>query len=88
VLSEVADGTAGLVDHWAFARLVEGHGTSPSTPASRGSTSCPRRPPAGPGAPPRRAPPGATLPAEDAAAVRRDWDAVVTEAGNALVFRD
>jgi hypothetical protein len=33
-------------------------------------------------------PPGATLPAEDAAAVRRDWDEVVTEAGNALVFRD
>jgi hypothetical protein len=89
VLSEVADGTAGLVDHWAFARPVEGvrdvaeyagltrvdELPSPSAPLGRALPRGERHP-------------GATLPAEDAAAVRRDWDAVVPEAGNALVFRD
>ena len=32
--------------------------------------------------------PGATLPAEDATAIKRDWDEVVTAVTGALVWRD
>lgn len=89
VLSEVADGAAGLVDHRAFAQPVEGARDlaeyaslrrveellAPSSPLGRAVARGEREP-------------GATLRAEDAAVLRPLWDEVVTQVGGALVFRD
>ena len=89
VLSEVADGAAGLVVHRAFAQPIEGvrdiaeyaglkrvdELLSPSAPLGRAVARGERDP-------------GATLPAEDAAAIKRDWDDVVTAVTGALVWRD
>jgi hypothetical protein len=89
VLAEVADGAAGLVDHRAFAQPVEGvrdiaeyaglrrveELLAPSAPLGLAVVRGDREP-------------ETTLRPEDAAAVRRDWDEVVTEVSGALVFRD
>ena len=89
VLAEVADGAAGLVDARAFAQPVEGirdiaeyakltrvdELLSPSSALGRAVALGEREP-------------GATLRAEDAAAVKRDWDEVVTAVTGALVWRD
>jgi hypothetical protein len=89
VLGEVADGAAGLVDHRAFAQPVEGvrdlaeyagltrveELLSPASPLGREIARAETEP-------------NATLPAQDAAELRRLWDEVVTLVGGALVFRD
>jgi hypothetical protein len=89
VLKEVADGAAGLVDHRAFAQPVEGvrdlaeyagltrveELLSPASPLGREIARAETEP-------------TATLPAQDAAELRRMWDEVVTLVGGALVFRD
>jgi hypothetical protein len=89
VLAEVADGAAGLVDNRAFAQPVEGvrdlaeyarltrveELLSPAAPLGREVARAERDP-------------SATLRAEDAAALRPQWDEVVTLVSGALVFRD
>jgi hypothetical protein len=89
VLAEVADGAAGLVQHEALVQPVEGvrdvaeyadltrvdELLAPSAPLGRALARADREP-------------QATLRAEDAAAVRADWDEVVRQVGGALVFRD
>ena len=89
VLAEVADGAAGLVQHEALVQPVEGvrdvaeyagltrveELLTPPAPLGRALARADREP-------------QATLRAEDAAAVRADWDEVVREVGGALVFRD
>ena len=89
VLAEVADGAAGLVDNRAFAQPVEGvrdlaeyarltrveELLSPASPLGREVVRAEREP-------------NATLRAEDAAALRPQWDEVVTQVSGALVFRD
>ena len=89
VLTEVADGAAGLVDHTVFAQPVEGvrdiaeyaklprieELLSPSAPLGRAVLRGEREP-------------DTTLRAEDAAALQRDWDQVVAAVSGALVFRD
>jgi hypothetical protein len=89
VLAEVADGAAGLVDNRAFAQPVEGvrdlaeyagltrveELLSPTSPLGREVARAEREP-------------NATLRAEDAAALRPQWDEVVTLVSGALVFRD
>ena len=90
VLTEVADGAAGLVDHRAFAQPVEGvrdlaeyAGLTPGRGAALPDVT------AGPRGRPRpRREPDAVLPAEDAAELRPLWDEVVTVVSGALVFRD
>ena len=89
VLSEVADGAAGLMDHRAFAQPIEGvrdfaeyaelrrveELLAPSSPLGRAAARGDHEP-------------GATLEAQDAAVLRPLWDDVVREVGGALVFRD
>jgi hypothetical protein len=89
VLGEVADGAAGLVHHSAFAQPVEGvrdlaeyaklarveQLLAPSSPLGREITRGERES-------------GATLLAQDAAALRPLWDELVREVSGALVFRD
>jgi hypothetical protein len=89
VLAEVADGAAGLVTHEALLQPVEGVRDvaeyaglarvgdllAPTAPLGRALARAEREP-------------AATLRAEDAAALRADWDEVVREVGTALVFRD
>jgi hypothetical protein len=89
VLSEVADGAAGLVDHRAFAQPVEGvrdlaeyaglsrveELLSPASALGRAVARGEREP-------------GATLRQEDAAELRPLWDEVVRLVSGALVFRD
>jgi hypothetical protein len=89
VLTEVADGAAGLMDHRAFAQPIEGvrdfaeyarlrrvdELLAPSSPLGRAAARGEREP-------------GATLEAQDAAVLRPLWDEVVQEVGGALVFRD
>jgi hypothetical protein len=89
VLAEVADGAAGLVPHEALLQPVEGvrdvaeyaglarvdELLTPPAPLGRALARGDREP-------------GAALRAEDAAALRADWDEVVTAVGGALVFRD
>ncbi|WP_409328829.1 hypothetical protein [Trujillonella humicola] len=89
VLAEVADGAAGLVQHEALVQPVEGvrdvaeyarltrvdELLTPPSPLGRALARADREP-------------QATLHADDAAAVRSDWDEVVREVGGALVFRD
>jgi hypothetical protein len=89
VLSEVADGAAGLVDHRAFAQPVDGVRDLAEyagltrvdellSPTSALGTAVAR------GA----ADPRAVLRAEDAAQLRPEWDEVVTQVSGALTFRD
>ncbi|MGY1741976.1 MULTISPECIES: hypothetical protein [unclassified Blastococcus] len=89
VLAEVADGAAGLVTHSALAQPVEGvrdvaeyarltrvdELLTPPAPLGRALARADREP-------------EATLRAEDAAAVRADWDEVVRAVEGALVFHD
>jgi hypothetical protein len=89
VLSEVADGAAGLMDHRAFAQPIEGvrdfaeyaklrrveELLAPSSPLGRAAARGEQDP-------------GATLAAQDAAVLRPLWDEVVQQVGGALVFRD
>lgn len=89
VLSEVADGAAGLVDHRAFTQPVEGvrdlaeyagltrvdELLAPSSPLGRTVAR-------------GESDPTAPLRQEDAGELRRQWDEVVTEISGALVFRD
>jgi hypothetical protein len=89
LLTEVADGAAGLMDHRAFAQPIEGARDfaeyarlrrveellSPTSPLGRAAARGEREP-------------DATLDAQDAAALRPLWDEVVTEVSGALVFRD
>ncbi len=89
VLAEVADGAAGLVDHGIFVQPLEGvrdiaeyaklprvdELLAPSAPLGRAAARGERDP-------------EAALRAEDAAALRADWDEVVREISSALVFRD
>src|SRR3954454_20790025 len=89
VLAEVADGAAGLVSSQALAQPIEGVRDiaeyaglkrveallAPSSALGRAVALGEREP-------------GATLRAEDAAAIRRDWDQVVTAVTGALVWRD
>ncbi|RBY89880.1 hypothetical protein [Blastococcus sp. TF02A-26] len=89
VLAEVADGAAGLVTHEALLQPVKGvrdvaeyagltrvaELLAPTAPLGRAVARADREP-------------AATLRAEDAAALRTDWDEVVRQVGGALVFRD
>jgi hypothetical protein len=89
VLSEVADGAAGLVDHRAFAQPVEGvrdlaeyagltrvdELLSPASTLGRAVTR-------------GEDDPQAPLRQEDAGELRREWDEVVTQVSRVLVFRD
>jgi hypothetical protein len=89
VLAEVADGAAGLVDHRAFVQPVEGvrdlaeyadvdrveELLSPSSALGRAVARAERDP-------------GATLRAEDAGELKREWDEIVTLVSSSLVFRD
>jgi hypothetical protein len=89
VLTEVADGAAGLADHRAFAPPIEGvrdlaeYGgltrvdelIAPTSPLGRAVAR-------------GEADPDAVLRAEDAAVLRPAWDEVVTEISGTLVFRD
>jgi hypothetical protein len=89
VLSEVADGAAGLVDHRAFAQPVEGardlaeYASLPRVEELLAASS-----PLGRAIARGEREPGATLRAEDAAVLRPLWDEVVTQVGGALVFRE
>ncbi|WP_369257592.1 hypothetical protein [Geodermatophilus amargosae] len=88
VLTEVADGAAGLVGHRAFAQPVEGvrdvaeyagltrvdELLAPTEPLGRTVARAEREP-------------EATLRAEDAAPLRAAWDEVVAQVSGALVFR-
>jgi hypothetical protein len=89
VLTEVAGGAAGLVDHRVLAQQVEGvrdiaeyaglarvdELLRPDAPLGRAVARSERQP-------------DAPLRAEDAAALRPAWDEVVTAVSGALVFRD
>jgi hypothetical protein len=89
VLTEVADGAAGLVDHRAFAQPVEGvrdiaeyanlrrveELLSPAEPLGRAVARGEREP-------------EATLRAEEAAGLRPAWDEVVTAVNGVLVWRE
>jgi hypothetical protein len=89
VLTEVADGAAGLVDHRAFAQPVEGVRDLAEyagltrveellSPASALGRAVARG----------ETDPQAPLRQEDAGELRREWDEVVTGVSGALVFRD
>jgi hypothetical protein len=89
VLTEVADGAAGLVDHRAFAQPVEGVRDLAEyagltrveellSPASALGRAVARG----------ETDPQAPLRQEDAGELRREWDEVVTQVSGALVFRD
>ncbi|SFL91283.1 hypothetical protein [Geodermatophilus ruber] len=89
VLTEVADGAAGLVEHHALVQPVEG---VRDVAEYAGLTRVEQllTPPAALGQAVARGErnPDATLRAEDAATLRPAWDEVVTEVSGALVFRD
>jgi hypothetical protein len=89
VLTEVADGAAGLVDHQAFAQPVEGvRDLAEYAGLTRVEELLAPTAPLGKAVARAEADPRATLRAEDAAALRPVWDEVVREVGGALVFRD
>lgn len=89
VLSEVADGAAGLVDHRAFVSPVEGvrdlaeyagigrveELLAPTSALGRAVARAEREP-------------DATLQQQDAGELKRQWDEIVSLVSNALVFRD
>jgi hypothetical protein len=88
VLSEVADGAAGLVDHQAFAQPVEGArdlaeyaGLTRVDELLAPSSALGRTVARG------ESDPTAPLRQEDAGELRRQWDEVVTQISGALVFR-
>ncbi|HEX2074689.1 MAG TPA: hypothetical protein VHF92_12965 [Geodermatophilus sp.] len=89
VLTEVADGAAGLVDHRALAQPVEGV-RDVAEYAGLGRVDQLLTPPAPLGRAVARGErePSAVLRAEEAAELRTAWDEVVTEVSRALVFRD
>ncbi|MBM7805861.1 hypothetical protein JOD57_001698 [Geodermatophilus bullaregiensis] len=88
VLSEVASGAAGLVDHRVFAQPVEGvRDVAEYAGLSRVDELLAPGAPLGRAVARAEADPGAPLPAEDADALRTAWDEVVTQIGSALAFR-
>jgi hypothetical protein len=89
VLTEVADGAAGLVGHRAFAQPVEGaHDLAEYAGLTRVEELLSPASPLGRAAARGQGDPDATLRAEDAAELRPLWDEVVTVVSGALVFRD
>jgi hypothetical protein len=89
VLSEVADGAAGLVDHQAFAQPVEGvRDLAEYAGLTRVDELLSPTSALGKAVARGAADPRAVLPAEDAAALRAEWDEVVSQVSGALVFRD
>jgi hypothetical protein len=89
VLSEVADGAAGLVDHRAFAQPVEGvRDLAEYAGLSRVDELLSPASPLGRAVAQGESEPNATLRAEDAAELRPLWDEVVTLVSRKLVFRD
>jgi hypothetical protein len=89
VLSEVADGAAGLVDHRAFAQPVEGvRDLAEYAGLSRVDELLSPDSPLGRAVARGESEPHATLRAEDAAELRPLWDEVVTLVSRKLVFRD
>jgi hypothetical protein len=88
VLGEVADGAAGLVDHRAFAQPVEGvRDLAEYAGLTRVEELLSPLSPLGREVARGESEPEATLPAQDAAELRRLWDEVVTIVSRALVFR-
>jgi hypothetical protein len=89
VLSEVADGAAGLVDHRAFAQPVEGvRDLAEYAGLSRVEELLSPASPLGRAVARGESESDATLRAEDAAELRPLWDEVVTLVSGKLVFRD
>jgi hypothetical protein len=89
VLAEVADGAAGLVQHEALLQPVEGvRDVAEYADLARVGELLASSAPLGRAVARADRDPQATLRAEDAAALRADWDEVVREVGGALVFRD
>jgi hypothetical protein len=89
VLTEVADGAAGLVDHRAFAQPVEGvRDLAEHAGLSRVEELLSPASPLGRAVARGESEPDAVLRAEDAAELRPLWDEVVTLVSGALVFRD
>jgi hypothetical protein len=89
VLSEVADGAAGLVDHRAFAQPVEGvRDLAEYAGLSRVDELLSPASPLGRAVARGESDPNATLRAEDAAELRPLWDEVVTLVSRKLIFRD
>ena len=89
VLTEVADGAAGLVDHRAFAQPVEGaRDLAEHAGLARVDELLAPASPLGRAAARGETEPRAVLRAEDAAELRPLWDEVVTLVSGKLVFRD
>lgn len=89
LLTEVADGAAGLVDHRAFAQPVEGvRDLAEYAGLTRVEELLSPAAPLGQTIARGENDADATLRAEDAAKLRPEWDEVVTQIGGALVFRD
>jgi hypothetical protein len=89
VLSEVADGAAGLVDHRAFAQPIEGvRDLAEYAGLSRVEELLSPTSPLGRAVARGESESDATLRAEDAAELRPLWDEVVTLVSGKLVFRD
>jgi hypothetical protein len=89
VLTEVADGAAGLMDHRAFAQPIEGaRDFAEYAKLTRVETLLAPTSPLGRAAARGEHQPDATLEAQDAAALRPLWDEVVTQVSGALTFRD
>jgi hypothetical protein len=88
VLSEVADGAAGLVDHQAFAQPVEGvRDLAEYAGLSRVDQLLAPSAPLGQAVARGEADPHAVLRAEDAATLRSEWEQVVAQVSGALVLR-
>jgi hypothetical protein len=89
VLREVADGAGGLVEHQALLQPVEGaRDVAEYAGLTRVEALLAATTPLGRVVARSEVEPRATLPAEDAGVLAGEWDEVVTEVGNALVFRD
>ncbi|MFD2090296.1 hypothetical protein [Blastococcus deserti] len=89
VLSEVADGAAGLVDHRAFAQPVEGvRDLAEYAGLTRVDELLAPTSALGRAVARGEVEPQAPLRQEDAGELRRQWDEVVTQVSGALVFRD
>jgi hypothetical protein len=89
VLTEVADGAAGLMDHRAFAQPIEGvRDFAEYAKLRRVEELLAPSSPLGLAAARGEHEPGATLEGQDAAVLRPLWDEVVQQVGGALVVRD
>ncbi len=89
VLGEVADGAGGLVQHQALLQPVEGaRDLAEYAGLTRVEGLLAPTTPLGQAVGRAEAEPTATIRAEDAAVLAGAWDEVVTEIGNALVFRE